>query len=396
MKLLIVTETLYPRGAETFVVRLANALSAIHDVTVLNLHPYWSKAGLTDQLEKKIQLIERTSSYRWFKQKFDGLFLKLGIDKSIVEADIVSYIHQVITENNIDVVHSHLFKADYYVARVKTEYQTRFNHVTTNHGDYLLFNRQAPARILNYKNKLHFLLARVNHVVNISDEQLQLFSSFKQEGDYPFKSHKVLNGYQVYGNGPVLQQRKDLGIAADAFVFGMVASGIKEKGWDEAIRAFELLDAPNAVLLLVGEGKRLDELKSLYAGNKQIIFTGYVKHPLAYIACFDIGLLPSYYAAESLPTSIIEYLYMSRPVIATAVGEVERMLQTGHPGELAGKIIHFNKHTDIVPSLVAEMRYFITNPEYVIKYQQYARKAFEKFEMNRCVDAYLDIYSANF
>lgn len=391
MKLLIVTETLYPRGAETFVVRLANALSSMHDVIVLNLHPYWSKGELVQHLSKKVKLIERTAPCRWIKRKVDGALFRLNIDKSFTEGDIVSYISDVIKEHNVNVVHSHLFKPDYYVAKAKVKYNMQFSHVITNHGDYLLYNKTLPSRILNYDKKLFFLLNNVNHVVNISDVQMQLFTLLKDQSKAEFSIHKILNGYT--GNTERRLTKADLGIPEDAFVFGMVASGIREKGWDEAIKAFELLNCKKARLLLVGEGKRLDYLKHIYASNQQIIFAGYSQYPLEYISCFDIGILPSYYEAESLPTSVIEYLYMGKPTIVTAMGDVEKMLETGDPNTAAGKIIYFNDPSEIVPLLAEEMKDLINNPEKVTNYKQHTRKAFEKFEMSKCIDAYWSIYS---
>jgi glycosyltransferase involved in cell wall biosynthesis len=394
MKVLIVTETLYPRGAETFLVRLANAIAKQHEVILLNLHPYWSKIELINQLDSSIQLISRKCPQRKLFQKVDGGLIKLGVDYSFTDNHIVDCIHKVITDHQVDVVHSHLFKPDYYVAMAKQRFGLKFNHVITNHGDYLLYDKTSPARIIRYREKLSFVLAHVNHVVNISNAQMQLFGHLKLQGKSEFKLHKILNGYVGKLNAPV--SKTQLGIPEQNFVFGMVATGIKEKGWDEAIAAFQKVDRKDISLVLVGEGKRLDILKKMYQNDPRIIFTGFCAFPLDYIDCFDVGILPSYYDAESLPTAVIEYLFMKKPTIVTSVGEVKNMLDTGdQTNNLAGRIINFRQPDEIIPALVKEMSDMMSNTELLSLYRSRATQAFEKFRMDNCMKSYVDVYMDN-
>ena len=49
---MLITETLHAGGAETFVVRLAGALSINHEVTLINIYPNSSKKELIKQVSK--------------------------------------------------------------------------------------------------------------------------------------------------------------------------------------------------------------------------------------------------------------------------------------------------------------------------------------------------------
>ena len=393
MKILIITETLYPRGAETFLVRLANVLCKKHEVILLNLHPFYSKDELISKVDPKIHLISRKQAVRKVVEKIDGGFIRLGMDNSLSNNHIIKTIGRILIENKIDVVHSHLFKADYYVAKARVKYNLSFNHVSTNHGDYLLFDKVPPVRIINYAKKLDFTLKHTNHMVNISNEQVALFTEWKQQHKYGIQLHKVLNGY--YGEVAKPVSREALGIPEDSFVFGMVASGIAEKGWDQAIEAFNKIKNSGTTLVLVGEGHRLEELRATHSNDRQIIFTGLAKNPLDYVQMFNVGILPTYYAAESLPTVIIEYLYMNKPVLATNVGEIQKMLQVENGEELAGEIIDFTEPSKIVAALANKMADIRDNKALYQRLESNTRSAFKKFEMDKCIDLYIKIYNSH-
>jgi glycosyltransferase involved in cell wall biosynthesis len=53
----------------------------------------------------------------------------------------------------------------------------------------------------------------------------------------------------------------------------------------------------------------------------------------------DLFVLPTLFPFESLPTVIIEALSCRLPVIATWVGEIEKMLSAGPAGEKAGMLV---------------------------------------------------------
>jgi len=264
--------------------------------------------------------------------------------------------------------------------------------VSTNHGDYLLYNRTSPKRIRHYNAKLPAVLGSVNHFVNISDEQQRFTDRWILSGNHSIPHfHKILNGYALPDVPPV--HRSALGFGPEDFVFVMVARGIAAKGWRFLADAFDRLDRPHARLLLVGDGLALEELRSRYSGDARVCFTGSTATPAAYIAAADAGVLPSVYDAESLPTVIIEYMACGKPVLATDVGEIRSMIQGDTTHRMAGELLSVaNKQVDI-RHLVSAMRRLIDNPMHYQSFAAGTAPAFARFSMEECVVAYEKLYA---
>src|SRR5208282_3153879 len=120
----------------------------------------------------------------------------------------------------------------------------------------------------------------------------------------------------------------------------MAARGIPEKGWAETLEAVAGINRDQGGVItidLLGIGEELDRLRKQYREHDFIHFLGYCDDILPIVRQAHIGLLPSYYAAESLPNTIIEYLACGKPVIATDIGAIREMLT--HDGEIAGTIL---------------------------------------------------------
>ncbi len=172
----------------------------------------------------------------------------------------------------------------------------------------------------------------------------------------------------------------------------MVARGDKTKGWEEAIKAFLLLkrstDRP-VKLILVGWSDYLKKLSEQYT-DRDIIFTGQTDNPLGWIYHFDAGLLPTYFPAESLPNSIIEYLAMGKPVIATRWAEIPQMINSPH-GK-AGIIINLKNGKADVSQLYQAMSKYLNDTSLWKKHKHNTQYAFEKFSMEKCYKSYKTIY----
>lgn len=179
----------------------------------------------------------------------------------------------------------------------------------------------------------------------------------------------------------------------------MVARGIPEKGWSEAIAAFKIVQkkAKKKVkvhLILVGDSDYLASLREnilrLPCGLN-IHFIGYSLEPNYWIEAFDVGLLPSYFSGESLPNAIIEYLYMGKPVIATQVGGIPEMLS--HDNELAGVTIPLSEEgkCDVI-RLSQKMLEYSENNFLLEKHARLTSKVFEKFKMEKCHSKYESLF----
>ena len=123
----------------------------------------------------------------------------------------------------------------------------------------------------------------------------------------------------------------------DAAIVGVVGRLELEKGHPTLLEAWpRVLDrVPNAYLLIVGEGSRLDALRGIVRDlgvERHVIFTGRRDDIPAVTAAFDVAVLPSYREAQGL--SILEAMAMSRPVVASNVGGIPEMIESGVNGLL--------------------------------------------------------------
>lgn len=116
----------------------------------------------------------------------------------------------------------------------------------------------------------------------------------------------------------------------------------RSKGQDILIRAFDIVhqSTPNTKLYIVGKYNITDsyyiELRQ-YIEDKNlsdsIIFTGFDDNPYKWVINADCYVMPS--RKEGLPNSLIDAMYLGKPVVATTcVPVVSRIVKDGYNGIL--------------------------------------------------------------
>lgn len=385
MKVLMVTETLSAGGAETFVIRLANALAVDHRVTIAVLHGEQVNPALLDRVAETVT-VERLilpMKRQWFR--IDGLLRRLGIDVSTLRTAQDRWLTAIARRDPPDVVHSHLLKADLAAARLRAKHPA-MRHVLTFHGDYAPFlRRQADPQLLAIEKRVTCVIESTDGIAAICREHLDFVA--KQFPDAVGKCRLIYNGYAPWEQSGAAGPRTEQATVT----FGMVSRGVEKKGWAKAIAAFATLPKKKARLVLVGEGPAIERLRQgpLPAG---VEFAGFSANPVEWIQSFDIGLLPSEFPYESLPTVIMEYLFCGKPVIATDVGEIGAMIRNP-AGQLAGALLDFDGEQIATEQLVAAMRAYVDDPTLRAADAARTAAAFAKFDMGTCVTAYAQLYA---
>jgi len=392
MNIILASEVIHPGGAETFILRLAQALKRQgHDARVFVFYNHLLNRELCKILAPNVEIVAADIPLAGLLGKMDGLLFRLGIDYSFRSYFTQKSLKRLIQEQKTNIIHSHLLKVDNLCISVALPQHIPV--VNTIHGDYLQFfektEKAVAIPLLNYLHKAKDNLGKLSAVVCISDKQVSFF-----EREFPEqtkgKVSKIYNGYE----GKITEERsvlrKRLGIAEDDFVFGMVSRGIAEKGWQVAIDAFLQLNNSATHLVLTGSGDYISSLKEKYASEKRIHFTGHADNPINWINIFDVGLLPSTYPSESLPTVIIEYLYCGLPVIASDAGEIVNM--TGQQDNPAGIIVPV-KDSKVDATLVSTaMSKYLNDKDMYREHQSNAAICYRMFDMEKCVDAYTKVY----
>lgn len=391
LNILLTTEVIHPGGAETFVLRLSNALRQYgHKVHLFIFYEEMFNEKLYNMFATNVPLTHAHIPFRWLMGKLDAALFRLNIDFSFRNYFIKRSLKKVIKKERINIIHSNLLKSDKLCLRVAQKFNIPV--VSTIHGDYLQFfnktqnNQKIP--LLNYLPKATNNLEHLDEVICISDKQLRFFA----EHFGNIVNHKLLKIYNGYDGTiqPDSSKRNLLGIPENDFVFGMVSRGIAEKGWQIAIDAFLQLNKQGTHLVLVGESDYLRSLKNTYASHTNIHFTGHSDKPLEWIQIMNVGLLPTTYPSESLPTVIIEYLCCGIPSIASDAGEIVNMLQKD--GNPAGIITPIKNGNVSVQDVLHAMEQYISDSLLYKTHKENAVVCYTQFDMDKCLSAYYDVY----
>lgn len=387
--ILIAIESFFDGGAEMFAIRLANEMAKSHNVYFVELFPYLTKSKKQIAILEldKVKLIQpgvnRIGNFLYknsFTEKLvkEQAWPKLGkLYKWLKRIEIM----QILKKSSIDIVNSHSWDSDVYFASLKSP--GGFKLVSTLHGHYeFLVDKR-----FNFESITKKAIKNIDEIIYTTELHNTTISSF----DFPpQRMHKIFYGIKMNSIGKLATYNSH-----DVLNLCLIARGIKEKGWEEAINAIIKLNKeyPNKLkLYLVGEGNFVDELKLKYT-NSMLSFEGYQDNIDKYLADAHIGLLPTYYVGESLPNSVIEYLTYGKPVISTDVGSIKEMMSAN--GKIAGKCISLTGNTVLVDELFSAIKEYLIYPEKVEKHSILALQAAEKFSMNTCIGNYLKIYNKN-
>jgi L-malate glycosyltransferase len=386
MRILMVIPGLPMGGAETFFVRLAKGLARTDQVFVHILSPYGVDPFLISELSG-LPITFGPFSNAVVCQYFYKLWYRL--DRLLPRLRLGDLMHSwslrmLHRRHSFAVINPHLLLAERHACLAFAADPVPV--IGSDHGDYRW--------VINEENLLYFepVFHRSDALIHPSESNLVVRQQYFQSSG--FTPYKIYYGYEFQDLPPGALSTAQNG--NKEFVFGMVSRGIAEKGWSEALAAFVELSKQVAVpirLVFVGEGDHLRSLKEAVPGalKDRVEFAGYQSDPRPFITRFTVGLLPTYFKAESLPNVIIEYLAQGKPVIATDTGGIREMVEFA--GESAGIIVGKDSlgRAD-VQQLCAAMKQMICDLPIRERAAAHALRARERFSMQNCVDAYLKAF----
>lgn len=155
-----------------------------------------------------------------------------------------------------------------------------------------------------------------------------------RQGVQPALCRVVHNGIDTQQALPAPQPLP--GVPSGTPVIGTIGSLIKRKASDHLLRAVAKLPqdlAPYA--LIVGEGAEEAALRQLAVDlglQSRVIFAGFQKQPLPWLAALDVFVLTS--PSEGLPRTILEAMLLARPVVASNVTGTNEVVADGETGLL--------------------------------------------------------------
>ena len=232
-----------------------------------------------------------------------------------------------------DVLHAHMFRAEVVATKAAIAL------AEAGHRRPYVVSTVHSSRIRSEEDReeLRRLTPEMNQLVAVSTA---IERKIADEGRAGAPVRLIYNGVDLerYDHQePCCTLRDEYGMEPGSVLVGVVARLEPEKGhptlldaWPAVLRA-----VPNAYLMVIGEGSRLDALQQQARDLRiahRVVFTGRRDDVPAVTAALDVAVLPSYREAQGL--SILEAMALSRPVVATNVGGIPEVIEDGVSGLL--------------------------------------------------------------
>jgi len=298
-----------------------------------------------------------------------------------VDMNTILETRRFLRRQGIDIIHTHGYKSNLYA--LGSTVGTRVGRIATCHnwlGD--------DVKMKGYARLDKFFLKRFDRVVAVSDTIREELVSARIP---PRKIVTIYNGIDLKRfqcEEDTKGTRKALGIPDGFKVVGTVGRLSEEKGHTHLLRAARdpALEGQNIVFLIVGDGPlrmRLEEIAGRGKGPPHVVFTGTRADVERLYGVMDMFVLPS--LTEGLPMALLEAIASKRPVVATKVGGIPRVVEEGSSGRLV--------QPGDARALARAIRDILMDPE---EGRRLAEKAYgtvrETFSAATMTQRYVDIY----
>ncbi len=305
----------------------------------------------------------------------------LPIIKVYQEREKIHEISKYIAEKNITVVNTYDIKGLMIATYIKLFLNKTLKII--HHTVDLLHNYK-----LRHKAFLWFFLKFIDlSICNSSHSKNILKKTYINQHKIRVIHNGVDTEHYKQSSNQGSSLKKKYNIGKDEIILGTVSNFRKEKNYPFLLKAFaELRQQHNLVLLCIGGGKELNEMKK-YATKlgiqEKVIFTGYSDRVADHLTIMDIFLLCS--IKEGFPNGIIQAMSAGVPVIASAIGGCKEIIDN----EETGLLFPVN---DFVEFKFCVNR-LLKNSPYALKMGQKGRmKVSEEFSMQSMIQNYLSSF----
>lgn len=300
-----------------------------------------------------------------------GIKLEYFHKKNKLDFGIVNRVAKYLQEEKPDVVHTHLFGADYWGGLAAKKAGVK-KIISTKHD---VLDEGFLRSYLGRKTRRTF-----DKVVAISKATSE-FLIEKEKIDVE-RVQVIYNGIDVH---KFYVEDSEL-FQTDALKIGSVGRLSKEKGHKHLIRACRFLKKRNWSLTLVGDGplrKDLEAQARFLGVEDRVKFTGLLTDVREAFLDFDVFVLPS--VSEGLSLSILEAALAGKFVIATNVGGVPEIITHKENGLLfkPKRIEELLKHLEWVLENKGEARRMALALQ---------KKVLNGFDINKVIKEYEELY----
>ncbi|HEY9115413.1 MAG TPA: glycosyltransferase [Bacteroidales bacterium] len=214
-------------------------------------------------------------------------------------------------------------------------------------------------------------------------------AGLKTYGSPPNKSKVIYNGFdfdRIKKLKPSIEIRKMFNIET-SFIVGMAASFSALKDYKTYIQAANLLlsEGADCTFLCMGKGDDSTYQELVLPERKNNVkFLGLQSDVESVMNCCDVGVLSTY--TEGFPNSVMEFMALGKPVVATAGGGTEELVLDNETGYLV-KVKS--------PSELAEkIKFLLNNPETAQKMGEKGKERIQSnFTLSLMAEKFIKVYN---
>ncbi len=287
-------------------------------------------------------------------------------------------------ENDYHLLHSHGFKFNVLLGTYPENIR-RIPMIATLHG-YV----HAPrfSKMWLYESLDRFALGFMRGVVLVGEAmRKELPGKLSREHIVVIPNGLDISELKESSLTPLDEPLKSFFNSHEPVVLG-VGRLSREKGFDRLISGFSELrgEFPRAGLIIVGEGRLREQLEATIdqLGIKDdVLMPGYCSAVPALLTQSNVLVMPS--LTEGLPITLLEAMSLKTPVVASAVGEIPKVLGDGQGGEILN-----DGEPKTISSAIGK---FVTDKELSARKARWSYEAVgEHFSSGAMADKYLAFY----
>ena len=317
---------------------------------------------------------------------------ELGIDtinlptRGKLDWSAIKRLRTVLENYNVDIVHSHDFKSDFYV--MLASHGTNIKKIATAHGS----TRDSIIKRVYLEIDENFIYRKMDRIVAVSDGVAR---GLKKKGIQQKQICVIKNGFDLEllkRQNNQAENKRNLHIRSDKTNFAIVGRLYPDKGHRFFLQAFAKTISvhPKAVLLIIGDGPARksieDQIKALGLENF-VNMCGVVNNMQEVYERINCLVIPS--LREGLPYVLLEAAANLVPVLATAVGDIPQLIEDGKTGYLVkpGSAVELEDRTGRFLSQKDNIKQMVENCYNLFK---------KKFSADRMVRETEDLYLSLF
>lgn len=336
----------------------------------------------TERFQHEILCIDGEIGALGVELQAKGFYIESTQRQAGTDFKLLKFMRQYAKRRNIDVLHCHQYTPYFY--GVLSALFTGVKVIFTEHGRFYPDRHNSKRKFVN-----PLLVMATNYITTISKSTANALAEYEY---MPLgKIQVIYNGINEIDKDDLNRENllHDLDLSEDYKYIGTVSRLEPIKNQTMMIKAFSEVKKviPAARLVLIGDGAKMQELKSLVNSlgmNEEVIFTGFINNPQKYISLFEVFLLSSF--SEGTSMTLLEAMSLVRPCVVTNVGGNPEIVINGQTGMVVP--------SDDAEQFSIKIIELLSDGKLSEQLGRAGREEYlEKYSVSRMLDCYQELYT---